>query len=139
MKYQKIRILIPFLLTAILLIYCWITLLSYNYIPSWKHYTALSLFLLLIPFALKNLKFIVVPLGFFLFLASFHIISLSYNHSVIWFGSNSPYMPRLQLLSFGFFVLYAILNTDILIEMHLDRKENEQASEQLPERTHRNS
>jgi hypothetical protein len=42
---------------------------------------------------------------------------------VFGFGKNTTYNPSFQLMSLGIFVLYAILNIDVIIEWDLDRKE----------------
>lgn len=121
---QKIRILIPTILTATALVYCWTVLLINNFIPSWKHYVALGLFIIIILLAWKRIISLMISLGIYLLFASFHLISLSYNQSVFVFGSlDSQYNPRFQLLSLALFVLYFILNLDSLIEWDLDRKE----------------
>lgn len=123
MKRQKLRILIPFILTGLALIYCWTTLFINNYIPGWKHYAALSLFLILVIFLSRGFSRVLVPLGAYLILASLHIISLSYNKATFFFGPDSPYNPHFQLMSVGIFIVYIVLNLDALIEMQLDRQE----------------
>jgi hypothetical protein len=120
---KKARILIPFILTTLALVYCWSALIMNQYTPSWKHYAALLGFMLIGLAAWNKLQNILIPLGVYLLLASFHIISLSYNQSVFGFGKNTTYNPSFQLMSLGIFVLYAILNIDVIIEWDLDRKE----------------
>src|SRR5438309_6903778 len=127
----KTRILIPFLLTAIALIYCWVMLIVNHYVPSWKHYAALIGFLIIALLSWKKFSNILIPLGCYLLIATFHIISLSYNQSVFGFGPDTPYTPRFQLLSLGVLVLYAILNLDVIIEWNLDRKERKAVSKQV--------
>jgi hypothetical protein len=128
----KTRILIPFILTALALIYCWLMLSMNRYIPSWKHYAALLGFLLIALAAWKKLKNILIPLGGYLLLASFHIISLSYKQSVFGLGKDTTYNPSFQLMSLGLFVLYAVLNIDVIIEWNLDRKERNMERQNTP-------
>jgi hypothetical protein len=94
-----------------------------QYTPSWKHYAALGGFVAISVTAWNKLQNILILLGVYLLLASFHIISLSYNQSVFGFGKNTTFNPSFQLMSLGIFVLYAILNVDVIIEWDLDRKE----------------
>jgi hypothetical protein len=123
MKNRKVRILIPFVLTSIALIYCWVTLLVNSYIPDWKHYSALFLFAILTIFLVRDFYKMLVPLGIYLLLASVHIISLSYNKATFFFGPDNPYNPHFQLMSVGIFIVYLVLNLDGLIDMQLDREE----------------
>jgi hypothetical protein len=123
MKKQNVRILIPFLLTGFALVYCWVTLLINNYIPGWKHYSALFLFVILVLFLIQGFSKILLPLGIYLILASLHIISLSHNQATFFFGPNSPYNPHFQLTSIGIFLVYIVLNLDGLIDKQLDREE----------------
>jgi hypothetical protein len=123
MKKQKVRILIPLIITGLALIYCWVALLVNNYIPSWKHYSAIFLFAILIIFLVRGLSKILFPLGIYLLLASLHVISLSYNKATFFFGLDNPYNPHFQLMSIGILIVYFILNLDGLIDMQLDREE----------------
>lgn len=66
----------------------------------------------------------ILALGVYLFLASFHIISLSYDQATIVFGTNSQFNPHFQLMSLGIFIIYIFLNLDQLIEIQLDWKES---------------
>jgi hypothetical protein len=123
MKRHRLRILIPFILSGLALIYCWTMLFINNYIPDWKHYASLFLFVILVIFLSRGFYRIVIPLGAYLILASLHIISLSYNKATFFFGPDVPYNPHFQLMSIGIFIVYIVLNLDGLIEMQLDRQE----------------
>lgn len=123
MRNQKVRILIPFILTSLVLFYCWSTLLVNNYIPDWKHYSALFLFAILILLSVRSFYKVLVPLGVFLILASLNIISLSYNKATFFFGPDNSFNLHFQLMSIGIFIVYIVLNLDGLIDLQLDREE----------------
>src|SRR5689334_12775992 len=112
MKKQIIRILIPLILIACALTYCWIVLLINNYIPSWKHYAALVLFLVVLSLFFKNVTAVTIATGVYLLLATIHIISLSALQSTFYFTIAGKDTPGIQLLSLGLFILYFILNFD---------------------------
>ena len=123
MNREKVRILIPFFLVLAALSYCWWQLLSNQYIPHWKHYAALVLFVPVIFLAMKKTKKLLIPLGVFLFLAAFHIISLSFNRATFFIGENVPYVPHIQPLSLLLLIIYLGLNLDLLMDWKLDRDE----------------
>ena len=117
MKKQKIRIIIPLILIACALIYCWIVLLTNNYIPSWKHYTALILFLIVLSLFFKSLSVVTIATGIYLLLATIHIISLSAVQHTFHINIAGKETPSIQPLSLGWFILYFILNLDFLIDL----------------------
>lgn len=122
---KKTRIVIPFSLTSIALIYCWAMLFTNDYIPSWKHYSALILLAVVFLFFIKKwITGLVLALGVYLCLASLHIISFSYDQATLVFGPNIPFNPHFQLMSLGIFIVYIFLNLDQLIEIQLDWKES---------------
>ena len=124
MRKEKMQILIPFSLTSIYLLYCWVMLFINDYIPTWKHYTTLVLFVVVsVLFVRRQIASLVIALGVYLLLASFHIISLSYQQATFFFGPDSPYNPHFQLMSIGIFIVYISLNLNHLFDIELDWKE----------------
>ena len=105
MRKEKVQILIPFSITSVYLLYCWVMLFVNNYIPTWKHYAALVLFIALSVMLIRQLiAGFVIALGVYLLLASLHIISLSYQQATFFFGPDRPYNPHFQLISVGIFI-----------------------------------
>ena len=130
MTKKKILLLIPLIIIGVLIAYSWITLLIQEYIPIWRHYIALSLFALLIFLYIKNFTKAVIATGIYLLLGTCNFLSLT--ASTIWnsygvrVGSAEIWTPSFQLVSFGLFILFAILNFGTLADIYFDWKETRQ-------------
>ena len=126
MNKQRKRISIPLLLIVGLLIYCWTMILFTDAIATWQHYTGLLLFLPKVFLYFSNLAKVVVGTVIYLVLATFNLLAITSVIQTSWITLNfaKPIStPPIQLLSFGIFALYVILNLDTLIEMRLDYRE----------------
>lgn len=125
MNKQKILILIPFALVTVIVIYCWINALANNFIPTWRHYTGLMLFIPLIILFFRDMSKATIGLGIFLLLATFNVLAITPAITTSWLnlGSSGLHTPPVQLPSLGLFVLYFIMNLDSLINIRLNYKE----------------
>jgi len=126
MTKRKIFLLIPLVIAAGLLIYCWTIILSTDTLATWRHYVGFGLFLILAFLYFKNLKLTIVGTGIYLLLATFNVLSMTAEISTSWLRIGPVETPPIQLLSLGLFILFAILNFDILIDIYLDYKEAKQ-------------
>lgn len=126
MKKTKFLFLIPCLVTASILLYCWVSLLMGDLNPTWRHYLGLILFFPIITYYFKNFKLAVIALGIYLLITSFNLAAITTTVSTSWinFGATGLRTPPVQLLSLGLFLIYFFLNMDTLIEIHLDHKES---------------
>jgi len=123
MTKKKILLLIPLIIIAGLLIYCWTTILFTNIIATWQHYVALGLFAVLVFLYFKSFTKTVIATGLYLLLATFNALSMTPEINTSWFRIGSIETPHFQLLSLGLLVLFLILNSDTLVNMYLDNKE----------------
>lgn len=127
MSKQKIRILIPLLIIAGLLVYSWIIFLTTDWLPIIQHYIGLILFIPLVYYFFKNLKRTIVWTGIYLLLGVCKFLAITpflmRTSMGIKMGSLELGMPSFQLIPFLIFILYAILNFDQLAEIYLDYKE----------------
>jgi len=130
MTKQKILILIPLILIAVMIGKSWIDILTTDSLATWRNYTAILFFLPLIYlfFASKSIKTIILSTGFFLVVGIFNAYTLTLDVVTETFGIR---FGSLQLDSLGFqpwalkiFILYGILNISPLINYYLDYRES---------------
>lgn len=126
MTKQKVRILIPLVITSGFIVYSWTKILATDDIATWQHYIALGLFAMLVILYFKNIKSTIIATGIYLILGTFTLLSLTPGISKSWLRIGPIETPHVNLLSLGLFVLYFILNQDHLIDMYLDYKETRQ-------------
>ena len=124
MNKQTKLILVPIIIIALMLLYCWVNILIGETIATWKHYVGLIMFALIVFFSVKN-KIVIATLstGVFLFLATFNLLALTPEIKTSWIGIGPITTPPIQLLSLGLFILYVCVNMNSLIDIHLDYKE----------------
>ena len=123
MSKKKVLYLIPFLLVAGFLLYCWTTILAGKHLATWRHYVGLLLFVVIVLLFFSDFKKSVIGLGIFLLLATFNALAITPAITTSWFNIGGLSTPPVQLLSLGILALYFILNTDTLIDIRLDYKE----------------
>jgi hypothetical protein len=123
MTKKKILLIIPLIIIAGLLIYCWTTILFTNIIATWQHYMALALFAVIVLIYFKSFTKTIIATGLYLLLATFNALSMTPEINTSWFRVGSIETPHFQLLSLGLLVLFLILNSDTLVNMYLDNKE----------------
>jgi hypothetical protein len=124
MTKKKINILIPILIIGAFLTYSWIKFVGTDLIATWRHYSALLLFILLLVLFVKRLSAAILGTGIFLILSFFTLIVITPAITTNYIKLASISSPGFHLLSLGIFVLYFILNLDALIEMQLDYNES---------------
>lgn len=127
MTRQKFFLLIPLIISAGLLIYCWTIILSKDTLATWRHYVGLGLFLILTFLYFKSFKLTIIGTGIYFLLATFNILSMTAEITTSWLRIGPVEIPPVQLLSLGLFILFAILNFDTLVDIYLDYKEAKQA------------
>jgi hypothetical protein len=127
MTKQKKRILIPIIITAAILIYCWTIILTTETLATWRHYLGIILFIPIAFLIFKNNLVVVTLLtGVYLLLATFNLMAITPGISTSWITIGPISTPPIQLISLGIFVLYFFLNMNSLIDIHLDYKEVKQ-------------
>jgi len=124
MTKQKIFLFIPLIIIAGLLIYSWITFLLMNIIPTWKHYLALGLFIILLIVYFKSPRKATIVTGVYLLLGVFNALAITPIITIHWFQIFGVNTPAFQLLPTVLFILYLFLNFDTLGGMYLDYKES---------------
>ena len=124
MNKQTKLILIPIIIIALMLLYCWVNILISETIATWRHYVGLIMFVFIAFFSVKN-KIVIATLstGVFLLLATFNLLALTPEIKTNWIGIGLITTPPIQLLSLGLFILYVCANMNSLIGIHLDYKE----------------
>lgn len=126
MTKEKRLILIPLIIIAAILIYCWATFITTEIGSTWRHYLGLVLFLLIAICFFRNIIITTVATGIYLILSTFNLLALTPAISTFSFGVGPVSTPDMQGLSLGLFILYFILNMDSLIDIYLDYKESKQ-------------
>jgi hypothetical protein len=92
-------------------------------IATWQHYVALVLFAVLVLMYFKSFSKCLLATGFYLLIATFNGLSMTAEINTSWFRIGPVETPHFQLLSLGLLVLFLMLNSDALVNMHLDYKE----------------
>ena len=127
MSKQKIRILIPLLIISGLLLLTWIMIITSDWLAVWQHYIGLLLFIPLVYFFFKDVKRSVLWTGVYLLLGTCRLLAfmpmLIQTSMGIRTGSLTLMTPSFQPIPFIFFIVYALLNFDVLANMYLDYKE----------------
>jgi len=126
MTKQKAFLLTPLIITAGLIFYCWIIILSKDTSATWRHYVGLGLFVTLIYVYYKSYKMTVIGTGIFFLLATFNLLAITAEISTSWLRIGPIETPPVQLLSLGLLILFGILNFDPIIDIYLDYKESKQ-------------
>jgi|SRR6516162_8052024 len=111
---QRIKLLIPLVLIAGILFYCWGTILFTDIIGTWRHFLALAIFLILIILFFTKFNLAVLATGLFLLAGTINLLaitpSITTNSYGLRIGSFNISTPSIQLPFFGLFILYFILN-----------------------------
>ena len=126
-KKQKICLLIPLGIITGLIIYSWVSFLLTDIMPTWRHYSALVLFAVLVYLYFKSFTKTIIATGLYLLLATLNGLSITPEIITSWFRLGTPFgsigTPHFQILSLMLFVLFLVLNFDTLFNMYLDYKE----------------
>ncbi len=122
---QKILILIPLLIITVSLIYCWTIILTTDILATWRHYLGLVLFLVFIGLFYKSEK-IIIATGIYLLLATINLLVITPGIYTFKIRIEPVSVPSFQHVSLGLFVLYFILNNEIIIDTYLNYKEKKQ-------------
>ncbi len=121
MTKKKKRILIPLIIIAAILTYCWTIILTTEILATWRHYFGLVLFIAIIIFLLKD-KIItsILTTGIYLLLAIINLIAMTANISTSWIRIGPISTPPIQLMSLGLFIIYFWLNLNSLIDIYME-------------------
>ncbi|MEO6229200.1 MAG: hypothetical protein ABJB11_06935 [Ferruginibacter sp.] len=123
MTKQKRLVLIPLIIIAAMLIYCWGIILTTEILATWRQYIGLLLFFILAFLFLKNIVAAIISTGLYLLLATFNLLAMTPTITVSGIRIGAISTPPVQLISLGLFILYFCLNMDSLIDIYLDYKE----------------
>ncbi|MBB1286345.1 hypothetical protein HRH25_18320 [Flavisolibacter sp. BT320] len=123
MSKKKVLFLIPFLLVAGFLLFCWTKILAGDIIATWRHYVGLLLFVGIIFLFFIDFKKSVIGLVVFLLLATFNALAITPAITTTWLNIGEHSTPPIQVPSLGILVLFSILNMETLIDIQLDYKE----------------
>lgn len=128
MNTQKKFILIPMIVIAAILLYCWPIVLTTETLATWRHYLGLILFIPITVLIFKKNNVVVATLltGVYLLLATFNLLAITPGISTSWIRIGPISTPPIQLISLGLLVLYFCLNMNYLIDMYLNYKEAKQ-------------
>jgi hypothetical protein len=128
---QKIALLIPISIVAILIIYTWVYNLTNGLFGLWKHYLTLVLFLPIVYLFFNNYKGAIIATGLYLLLGTFGLLALtprltttSYFVKIV---SVEIGTPQIQWWIFGLLILFLILNFEPLVNLYLDFKEKKES------------
>src|SRR5947209_580805 len=124
MNKQKILILISIIIITSFIINSWYNFISTEYLPTWRQNLGLIFYLILIILFFINVRKAIIATGIFLLLATFNVLAITTGITTNGIIIASKSIPRIQLLSFGLFILYFILNLNELINIYLDYKES---------------
>ena len=125
---EKIRLLIPLGIVAILLIYCWTNFLISDAVPTWEHYIGLDVFCTLVFLFFARFNHAMIGTGIFLVLGTFKLLAITPEINTHWIRIGPVSTPPIQLLPLGLFIFYFWINFDSLVDIHLDYRENKQSS-----------
>jgi hypothetical protein len=123
MNKLSIRWIIPLAIIGGLVIYTWINILFSIYIATWRQYVGLAGFVILTTLFFINRPAAIIATGAFLLLATFNLLAITNEIKVSGITILSISTPPVQLLSLGIFILYILLNIDIIIDIYLAYKE----------------
>ena len=127
---QKILASIPLIIIFCIITYTWGIILFTDILATWRHYVGLILFIPLPWLLIKNVKLAIKATGVYLILGILSLLTLTPGivGDTFSIGQGSSWLstPSFNLLSFGLFVLYCILNFDTLANMYLDYRERKQ-------------
>jgi len=121
---------LPYCITAALLLYCWVNILVTDNAATLKHYAALILMLANGIVYFKSYKWAVLFTGVVLLLATVNLLSFYVATQTFWFGIAGVQMPEIQYWSLLLFVVYAVINYNLLVDWYLDYKESRKADEE---------
>ena len=126
MSNLQIRLSIPLLVVAAFTLHCWIIFFTTSFTATWNHYFGLIIFFPTVYLLFAKPKFCLIYLGCFLLLAVFNVIAFRPEIITSWVRIGTIDTPPVQLMSLGIFVVYFILNIDMLFDWHLDFKKRKQ-------------
>ena len=119
---KYILLLVPLIVIAGQLIFCWWTIFSTDFIAVTKHYIGLIFSLTLLIFCLQGFTKALLVTGIFLLLGMTNLFSLTPPIISEQFRIGPMKMPPFQPFSTGVFFLYLVLNIVSLIQLNEDYK-----------------
>jgi hypothetical protein len=123
MRKKKVLFLIPFLLVAGFLFYCWTTILRGEFPATLEAFYRTSAVRSRHPSLFQELYKSCNRIRCFSALATFNALAITPAITSSWLNTGGRTTPPVQLLSLGLLVLYVILSLDTLIDIQLDYKE----------------
>src|SRR3954447_3836137 len=98
MTKERKRLLIPIIIVGLLLVYCWITILTTEVLATWRHYVGLVLFIGIGLLFLKSVTKATIAVGIYLLLGTFNTLALTSEINTSWFAIGPIETPQIQLL-----------------------------------------
>ena len=126
MERKKIKFILPYLLTVIVLIYTWSVIVTTDYYATLKHQIALILVLINLGIYFLKFDYGIVFTGILLLLATFNFIALfpdivSSSYFIRIAGKEIA-APTIQGKSLLLMIIFLVLNFGYLIEMYANYK-----------------
>ncbi|MCC6286427.1 MAG: hypothetical protein IT249_00945 [Chitinophagaceae bacterium] len=126
MKRKKIKLILPYLLTVIVLIYTWSIIVTTDYYATLKHQIALILALINLGAYFFKFDYGVMFTGILLLLATFNLIALfpdivSSSYFIRIAGKQIS-TPTIQGRSLLLMIIFLVINSGYLIEVYANYK-----------------
>jgi len=116
---------IPFIIAIGTIVRCWIEILTSNLIAQWQHYSAIALVAITIYFALKSATYSAISVGLFLLLGTMNAFSMTSTIESFQLRIAGLMTPPLNGLSLGLLLLHLVMNSAVLINLYLDKRERQ--------------
>lgn len=129
---KKIINVIPYLIAALVLLYCWINIIVTDNAATLRHYITLVLMLANSILYFKSYKWAVLFTGVILLLATVNLLTLYAATQTFYIAIAGVQMPEIQYWSLLLLVVYGVINYNRLVDWYLDYREGRQdAAERL--------
>ena len=122
-RWKKFFLMLPYLLLAGIVAYCWTVFLTSIYSPQWQHWPALVLVTLNGILYLFRMKQAIIFTGIVLILATINLLAFFPDISTFSIHFGSVDKLSIQPGSLLLLIVYAIIDGNYLIGLYLDRKE----------------
>lgn len=126
MRKRRIFLLIPIAVVTAFLLYTWYQIIFTTHWATWRHYTGIILFAPVVYFLFTSYKKALLATGIYLILGTLNLLAITQDILLSWgfnISSLRISLPVFQPALFFIFMLYFILNFDMLVEMKLDNED----------------
>ncbi len=126
-KGQKIRLLLPLIIAGGLLAYTWGAILLQGIVANWRYITAIVLYTIIIFLLFRNRTRATLAPGIFFLLGIGNVVALTPYLSTARFFIGPVETPSFNGLSVLLFLLYIVLNLDVLLDIQIGYSEKRKA------------